>query len=253
MRCVSDLLDNNIKAKKKTPRLTPGTQTYCIDYDETFAQSAKYKSLCTVLTIAASNKWILKGIDVENAFVEAPIDRPIFMNLPTKTYAHESGKPITIEIQKSLYGLKQAPELWDKFLCKAIELQPGQPIARAMGTYVTPQQAALLEPPNNRYLIQIGDRTLNCAELAMTSPPTCFFSMANTAALQGLDLKGESPKGDSFNSVTYMTEHSNDETIRNNLWYLVATLAYDAASKDDKGNIHYMKTKELQTIMQMHA
>ena len=71
------------------------SQKYGIDYDETFAPTAKYKSLCTVLTIAASNKWILKGIDVENAFVEAPIDRPIFMNLQTKTYQHKSGKPIT--------------------------------------------------------------------------------------------------------------------------------------------------------------
>jgi len=99
------------------------SQKYGIDYDETFAPTAKYKSLCTVLTIAAANNWILKGIDVENAFVEAPIDRPIYMNLPTKTYSHKSGKPITVELEKSLYGLKQAPELWDKFLCKAIKLQ----------------------------------------------------------------------------------------------------------------------------------
>ena len=99
------------------------SQKYGIDYDETFAPTAKYKSLCTVLTIAASNNWILKGIDVENAFVEAPIDRPIYMNLPTKTYSHKSGKPIIVELEKSLYGLKQAPELWDKFLCKAIQRQ----------------------------------------------------------------------------------------------------------------------------------
>jgi hypothetical protein len=63
--------------------------------------------------------------------------------------------------------------------------------------------------------------------------------------LIGLDLKGETPKGDSFDCVNYMIEHSTDEVIRSNLWHLLATMAYDAASKDDKGNIHYMKSREL--------
>ena len=99
------------------------SQKYGIDYDETFAPTAKYKSLCAILTIAAANHWHMTGIDVENAFVEAPIDRPIYMNLPEKAYKNTNGKPITVLLNKSLYGLKQAPELWDKFLVKAIHKQ----------------------------------------------------------------------------------------------------------------------------------
>ena len=99
------------------------SQKYGIDYDETFAPTAKYKSLCTVLTIAASNNWTISGIDVENAFVEADIDRPLWMNLPKGTYQNQDNSPVTVKLLKSLYGLKQAPELWDKFLVNAIKKQ----------------------------------------------------------------------------------------------------------------------------------
>ena len=99
------------------------SQKYGIDYDETFAPTAKYKSLCTVLTIAASNHWTISGIDVENAFVEADIDRPLWMTLPKGTYRNNDDTPITVKLLKSLYGLKQAPELWDKFLVNAIKKQ----------------------------------------------------------------------------------------------------------------------------------
>jgi hypothetical protein len=99
------------------------SQKHGIDYDDTFAPTAKYKSLCTVLTLAASQQWHITGIDVENAFVEADIDRPLYMHLPTQTYKNTNGSPVTVKLLKSLYGLKQAPELWDKLLVSAINSQ----------------------------------------------------------------------------------------------------------------------------------
>ena len=99
------------------------SQKHGIDYDDTFAPTAKYKSLCTVLTLAASQQWHITGIDVENAFVEADVDRPLYMHLPTQTYRNADGLPVTVKLLKSLYGLKQAPELWDKLLVSAISSQ----------------------------------------------------------------------------------------------------------------------------------
>ena len=97
------------------------SQKYGIDYDETFAPTAKFKSVTTILSIAAMSQWQLTGIDVENAFVEAKLDRPILMNLPTEAYSNTDGSPLTVKLLKSLYGLKQAPELWDKFLVSVIK------------------------------------------------------------------------------------------------------------------------------------
>ena len=96
------------------------SQKYGIDYDDTFAPTAKFKSLTTVLSIAATNKWYMTGIDVENAFVEADIDRPIYMNLPADAYRNPDKSLLTVELKRSLYGLKQAPELWDRLLVDAI-------------------------------------------------------------------------------------------------------------------------------------
>ena len=92
------------------------SQKYGIDYDETFAPTAKFKSVTTILSIAAMFQWELTGIDVENAFVEAKLDKPIYMNLPTSTYSNKDESPLKVKLLKSLYGLKQASELWDKFL-----------------------------------------------------------------------------------------------------------------------------------------
>jgi hypothetical protein len=83
------------------------------DYDETFAPTAKYRSLCTILHLAATYGWHIAGIDVENAFIESEIDKEIYMKLPTDVFGDKiTGKPIRVKLMKSLYGLKQAGELW---------------------------------------------------------------------------------------------------------------------------------------------
>jgi len=86
------------------------------DYDETFAPTAKYQSVCTVLNIAAVYDWEVHGIDVENAFLESDLLETIYMNLPTDCYTHPDGKPVKVLLRKSLYGLKQAGERFYQLL-----------------------------------------------------------------------------------------------------------------------------------------
>jgi hypothetical protein len=83
------------------------------DYDETFAPTAKYKSLCMLLHLAAVFDWEIHGLDVEQAFLESDIDKEIYMTLPTDVYEDsETHKPVVVRLRRSLYGLKQAGELW---------------------------------------------------------------------------------------------------------------------------------------------
>jgi hypothetical protein len=88
------------------------------DYDETFAPTAKYKSLCIIFHLAAVFRWLLKGMDVANAYVEAEIDKLIHMKLPKELFCDSEGNPVIVELLKSLYGLKQAGELWNRLLNK---------------------------------------------------------------------------------------------------------------------------------------
>jgi hypothetical protein len=87
-----------------------------MDFDETYAPTAKYKSLCIIFHLCAVMAWIMSGADVANAYVEADIDKLIYMFLPKELFRDSNGKPIIVELLKSLYGLKQAGELWNRLI-----------------------------------------------------------------------------------------------------------------------------------------
>ena len=91
------------------------SQKYGRDYDKTFAPTCKYKSFCTVMHLAAIYDWPIVGIDVENAYLEADIDKDVYMLLPQDIF-EQDGLPIKVKLLKSLYGLKQAGELWNTLL-----------------------------------------------------------------------------------------------------------------------------------------
>ncbi|CAI7807594.1 unnamed protein product, partial [Closterium sp. NIES-54] len=83
------------------------------DFTETFAPVSRHTSLRILLAIAAMKKKKLRQIDVANAFLYAPVDAEIFVELPHGSH----GEPNQIcQLQKSLYGIKQAPGLWQQYL-----------------------------------------------------------------------------------------------------------------------------------------
>ncbi|CAI7812541.1 unnamed protein product, partial [Closterium sp. NIES-54] len=73
----------------------------------------RHTSLRILLAVAAMNKKKLRQIDVANAFLYAPVDAEIFVELPHGTH----GNPNQVcQLLKSLYGIKQAPRLWQQHL-----------------------------------------------------------------------------------------------------------------------------------------
>jgi hypothetical protein len=93
------------------------SQIYGRDYVFTYAPTAKYKSYCIIMHLAAVHNWHIKGIDVENAYLESNLDKEIYMTLPTDVY---NNPIIKVKLHKSLYGLKQAGELWYRKLNEAM-------------------------------------------------------------------------------------------------------------------------------------
>ncbi|CAI7759947.1 unnamed protein product [Closterium sp. NIES-54] len=83
------------------------------DFTETFAPVSRHTSLRILLAIAAMKKRKLRQIDVANAFLYAPVDAEIYVELPHGSH----GEPNQVcQLQKSLYGIKQAPRLWQQYL-----------------------------------------------------------------------------------------------------------------------------------------
>ncbi|CAN1141771.1 Retrovirus-related Pol polyprotein from transposon TNT 1-94 [Linum perenne] len=91
------------------------TQTYGLDYTETFAPVAKINSIRVLLSIAVNLNWPLHQLDIKNAFLNGTLDEEVYMTLPPG-YEKTLGPGKVCRLNKSLYGLKQSPRAWfEKF------------------------------------------------------------------------------------------------------------------------------------------
>lgn len=96
------------------------TQTYGIDYQETFAPVAKINSIRVLLSLAVNSNWLLHQLDVKNAFLNGDLEEEVFMSPPPGfEKSFEGGK--VCKLKKSLYGLKQSPRAWFERFGKVIK------------------------------------------------------------------------------------------------------------------------------------
>ena len=80
------------------------TQTYGIDYSETFAPVAKLNTIRVLLSLAANLDWPLQQLDVKNAFLNGDLEEEVYMDSPPGFESQFNQK--ICKLQKSLYGLK---------------------------------------------------------------------------------------------------------------------------------------------------
>ncbi|CAL9017404.1 unnamed protein product [Prunus brigantina] len=87
------------------------TQTYGVDYLETFAPVAKLNTVRVLLSLAANRDRPLLQFDVKNAFLHGDLKEEIYMDLPPGIPV-TSKEGVVCKLRKSLYGLKQSPRAW---------------------------------------------------------------------------------------------------------------------------------------------
>ena len=87
------------------------SQTYGVDYDETFAPVAKMNTIRTIISIAANHGWKLFQLDVKNAFLHGDLEEEVYMEIHPGFNSRETEGKVC-KLKKSLYGLKQSPRAW---------------------------------------------------------------------------------------------------------------------------------------------
>ncbi|GJY19713.1 putative RNA-directed DNA polymerase [Tanacetum coccineum] len=88
------------------------TQTYRIDYVETFSPVAKIKSIRIMLVIAAFHDYEIWQMDVKSAFLNEKLTKDVFMAQP-KGFENAKYPKTVCKLQKTIYGLKQASRSWN--------------------------------------------------------------------------------------------------------------------------------------------
>ena len=87
------------------------TQTYRIDYQETFAPVAKMNTIKILISLAVNLDWSLYQYDIKTAFLHGNLKEEIYMKYP-RGYEGIRGEGKVCKLRKALYRLKQSPRVW---------------------------------------------------------------------------------------------------------------------------------------------
>lgn len=102
--------------KCKARLVVRGDQQAKDGLQDTYAATLAGRSFRTFMAIAARYDMELKQYDAVNAFMNASLDRPVYMQMPPGYREH--GK--ILRLNKALYGLRLSPLLWQRTLTAAL-------------------------------------------------------------------------------------------------------------------------------------
>nr|GEY03009.1 retrotransposon protein, putative, Ty1-copia subclass [Tanacetum cinerariifolium] len=89
------------------------TQTYRIDYEETFSPVADIRAIRILIAIAAYYDYKIWKMNVKTSFLNGRLDEDIYMEKP-EGYVDPKYPNRVCKLQRSIYGLKQASRQWNK-------------------------------------------------------------------------------------------------------------------------------------------
>ena len=100
---------SGILKKVKARFCAQGDQQEDVDVFDTYAPVASWSSMQMLTVLAMQKGWKTRQIDFSNAFVQAPMQRDVYVSLPAM-FDDTKGIPakdLCLKLRKSLYGLRE--------------------------------------------------------------------------------------------------------------------------------------------------
>ena len=105
------LPDGSIKRLKACLVAKGYTQVLGLDYTDTCSPVIKATTIHVVLSLAVTNHWPLRQLDVKNAFLNGHLIEQVYMEQPHGYIDPRFPNHVCL-LKKAFYGLKQAPHAW---------------------------------------------------------------------------------------------------------------------------------------------
>ncbi|GJR62684.1 retrotransposon protein, putative, ty1-copia subclass [Tanacetum coccineum] len=119
------------------------TQTYGVDYEETFSPVADIRAIRILIAIAAYYDYEIWQMDVKTAFLNGHLSEEVYMEQP-EGFVNPKYPNHVCKLKRCIYGLKQASRQWNKRFDNEIKKfrftqNPDEPCVyqKASGSYVT--------------------------------------------------------------------------------------------------------------------
>ena len=118
---------NVIKSKSRMVERGFG-QIHNVDFSETFAPTPSAASVKIAVAVANEKGWLLRHLDVKQAFIQAHLDEAVYMRLPAGC-GDISGEVVLL--QRAVSGLRQARRQWSLRLSRVLLQKIGMEQSKA--------------------------------------------------------------------------------------------------------------------------
>lgn len=150
-----------------------------IDFAETFSPVVKPATLRLILSLAVSQGWSLRQLDINNAFLQGTLTEDVYMAQPPG-FINPSFPSHVCKLNKAIYGLRQASRAWYEELKQYLYSQNFKPTVSDSSLFI---YSSINLPSTSLYTLMISLSPVRpLTQLMISSPLSPLNSLLKISA-----------------------------------------------------------------------